>query len=137
MIRRKEKIIIALVLALVLLVGCSSQDLADSFDEAELRDRAKEVVIMVNEGDSESLLEMSSPELKEAFTQEVLEEVYKTINEAGEFDDFKDVKLAGDEDKDSGEKYAVVFIKAEYKEKDFIYTISFNEDMELAGLYYK
>lgn len=135
--KTKGKFMLVFVLALVLLVGCSGQDLADSFDEEEVMDKAERVVTILNEGDSEALLEMSSPELKAALTDETLEEIYGVINEAGEFKEIRDDNIAGDEDEETGEKYAVVSIKAEYKKGNFIYTISFNEDMELAGLYYK
>ena len=43
----------------------------------------------------------------------------------------------GSTDKNTGEEYAVAVAQAKYEKKSFTYTISFDTDMNLAGIYYK
>jgi hypothetical protein len=48
---------------------------------------------------------------------------------------FKDIAVTGTTSDDVD--YAVAVVVAEYEDQTFTYTISFNTDMQLAGLYYK
>ena len=43
----------------------------------------------------------------------------------------------GSTNKNTGEEYAVTAAQAKYEKKSFTYTISFDTDMNLAGIYYK
>ena len=57
--------------------------------------------------------------------------------EGGAFESIADMSVAGSTDQSSGVEYAVVVAQAKYELRSFVYTISFDKQMQLAGLYYK
>lgn len=135
--RSKLKILILFSICFIVLIGCSNSKLAEDFNEEEVKKKAEEVITMINNKDSEAILEMSTVQMKKGLTEEVLEEVYEAIGEGGEFESIEDMSAAGQEDKESKEEYAVVVAKTAYANKNFVYTISFTKQMKLAGLFYK
>lgn len=133
----RVKTILSLLVCFVLLTGCKSPQLPASFKEEEVKKAAEEVIRMLNEKDSQALLEISTVQLKSALKEDVLEEIFEALAEGGEFEKIEKMSLAGQKDKTSEEEYAVVIAKAKYEIKYFVYTISFTQQMKLAGLYYK
>lgn len=137
---RKSKIrsIFILVLSVMmcfgLFTGCG-QALSSNFDEAEVEAAAQDVITMVNENDSEGLREMSTAQMKQGLTDDVLNQIYEAIGEGGAFKEVEKMSVVGATEND--EDFAVVAAKAKYENKSFTYTITFNKDMKLAGLYYK
>ncbi|HAF17858.1 MAG: DUF3887 domain-containing protein [Thermacetogeniaceae bacterium] len=125
---------LSMIICFGLLTGCG-QGLSNDFDEAEVKSTAQEVITMVNENDSEGLREMSTAQMKSALTDDVLNQMYEAIGEAGAFEQVEEMKVAGATENDT--EYAVVVAKAKYEKRSFTYTISFNKDMKLAGFYYK
>ena len=119
------------------MVACSNPGLSEDFDETEVKKAAEDVISYINNKDSESILEISTVAVKNALTEEVLEEIYEAIGEGGDFEEIKDLSVGGQKDKQSEEEFAVVVAKAKYANKNFIYTISFTKQMKLAGLFYK
>ncbi|NLI70703.1 MAG: DUF3887 domain-containing protein [Firmicutes bacterium] len=122
---------------LIGMTGCGAQKLSADFDEAEVRAAAEGVIAMVNGKDSEGLRTASTAQMKAALTDELLNQIYEDIGEGGQFRGIKNMNirsLAGN--KNTGE-LAVVVTRAEYENRSFIYTISFDREMKLAGLYYK
>ncbi|HHY40582.1 MAG TPA: DUF3887 domain-containing protein [Syntrophaceticus sp.] len=127
-------LVLSMIICLGLLTGCA-QGLSSDFDEAEVKSAAQEVITMINENDTEGLREMSTAQMKSAFTDDVLNQIYEAIAEAGAFEQVEDMKVAGVTENDT--EYAVVVAKAKYEKRSFTYTISFDKDMKLAGFYYK
>jgi putative N6-adenine-specific DNA methylase len=88
MSKSKIKSICILVLSLIIcfgvLAGCG-QKLSSDFDEAEVKSAAENVITLVNEKDSEGLREMSTVQMKEGLTDDLLNKVYEAIGEGGAF----------------------------------------------------
>lgn len=133
----KVKAFLSLVVSFIFLTGCTGTGLSDHFDEKKVTEQAQDTITLINDEDSEALLEMSTAEMQGGLTEETLDQMYATINEAGAFQDFADTSVAGDMDKATEEEYAVVVVETNYENKSFVYTLTFNEEMELAGLFYK
>lgn len=129
--------LIMLMVVMALFTGCSSPGLSEDFNEDEVKTKAKEVITLMNEKDSEALLGMSTVQMKEALTEDVLNQVYAAIDEGGEFVEFQDISVGGQKDQSSNEEFAVTVVNAKYEIKNFTYTISFTKQMKLAGLFYK
>ena len=129
--------IIILVLSLVLLTACTSPSLSEDFDEDEVKRAAEEVISYINNEDGENLLEISTVAVKNALTDEVLEEIFEAISEGGEFLEIEEISVGGSKDKNTEEEYAVAVAKAKYEHKIFTYTLSFTKQMKLAGIFYK
>lgn len=131
------KLNLLIVMSFLFLVGCSGTNLSEDFDQKEVIQQAKETITIINNEDSQALLEMSTVQMKAGLSEEVLEQIYAVIKEAGEFESFEDISVAGDRDKSTEEEYAVTVANTRYKNKKITYTITFSNQMKLAGLYYK
>lgn len=134
---KKINIILCLVICFTLLSGCSKPGLSEDFDQEEVKKSAEEVITILNKKDSEALLNMSTVQMKNALTDDVLEGIYEAIGEGGEFKNIEDMSVGGSKDKASEEEFAVTVTKAKYENKTFTYTISFTKQMKIAGLFYK
>ncbi|MGO1469885.1 MAG: DUF3887 domain-containing protein [Tissierella sp.] len=135
--KNKFKFILCLIIIFTLLVGCSSSKLSDDFNEEEIKEKAEEVIKIINNEDSQALLEMTTVQMKNALTDDTLEEIYEAIGEGGELENIEEMSVAGQKDKDTEEEFAVVVAKTKYENKNFVYTISFTKEIKLAGLFYK
>lgn len=124
-------------LCLSLLIGCSSKDLSEDFDEEEVKNAAENVIELINNKDMDGLLDICTVSMKEGLTEEVLDKVYEGISEGGKFKGVDSMSIAGMTDKKSEEELAIVVAKAKYEIKTFAFTITFTKQMKLAGLYYR
>ena len=132
------KIWVCLVFLIPLVLsGCRGQALAPVFDPEAVEQSAREVVLMLNQQDSAGLLALSDDRLAEVLTQDVMADIYDALAEGGAFEEFGQVRVSGMTDEASGGDFAVVVLVAKYQNRSFVFTISFNEQMELAGLYYR
>lgn len=125
-----------LVLA-ALLTGCAaSAKLAEGFDKDAVTDRAKEVVEVINTLDYEAVVALLREDLQSQVTAEKLKEGWDgKLSTLGAFTDYSNITVVGQK---SGETdYAVAVVAAKYEKGSAIYTLSFDIDMELAGLYMK
>ncbi len=134
---KKISLILCFVICFSLLTGCTNPGLSEDFNEEEVKKAAEEVVTIINNQDSEALLEMSTVQMKNALTEDVLKEIYEAIGEGGDFQEIEEISIGGQKDKASEEEFAVVVAKTKYENKNFTYTISFTKQMKLAGLFYK
>ena len=135
--RVKLSVLLCLFLCFTFLVGCSNAGLSDDFDVDQVKESVGEVISFINHKDSESLLDISNVAMKDALTEDVLQKIYEAIGEGGEFKEIEDMSVGGQKDRNSDEEFAVAVAKAKYKNKNFVYTISFTKQMKLAGLFYK
>jgi hypothetical protein len=124
-------------LCIVFLAGCTSPKLSSAFDEAEVKQAAENVIDLLNRQDSAGLRELFTAQMDAAITDEVLSQIYAALAEGGAFESIADMSVAGSTDQSSGAEYAVVVAQAKYELRSFVYTISFDKQMQLAGLYYK
>jgi len=122
------------------ITGCSrSQELPDDFDENEVKKAAEEVIDLVNAGEYEKLTEEKwNAQLKTALPAEKMsEEMQPVIEELGAFESIENEAVAGGEDKDTEQEFAVVVVKAKYEERKVQFTISFDKNMKTAGFFIK
>ncbi len=132
-----SSLVFVAMLCVALLTSCGSQKLSEDFNEDEVRSAAENVIALINNQDSEGLKEICTVQMKQALTDDVLEQIFEAIAEGGEFQEVTEMSLGGTKDKASEEEFAVVIAKAKYEIKTFTYTISFTKQMKLAGLYYR
>lgn len=98
--------------------------------------QSKEVIRLLNVNDYEGLKTCMDVRIQSILTQEVIEEAKKQAGEDwGEFQQFGKCYLA--EQKYRGRTRAVAQINAAYEKIGVTYTLFFNEDMKLSGLYIK
>ncbi len=108
--------------------------LGDDLSQEAVTASVENVVIMLNQNDFDGLQELAVDELKSKLTQETLDEVRKSISEDwGEMQSIGKVYMQGVKQK--GKVIVVTQVDAVYENVSVVYTISFDEDLRLGGLY--
>lgn len=122
-----------------LLSGCTGNKLAEDFNKEEVKAAAEEIVELVNSDDFDTIIDVRAEEkLKNALTVEDLEKAKSVVmNDAGEFQSFKSVSVIGEKDKTKDQDWAVAIVIAQYENQKVTYTITFDSEMELIGIYMK
>lgn len=129
---------VTVILMMGMFAGCGSTKLAESFDEQNITDTAEGVLDLLNAGDYEGVTAAFSEELQEALSAEKLEESVKNIlQEAGTFQEYESSTVIGQKNRQTGEDNAVAIIVAKYENKKLTYTVSFDPEMAINGLYVK
>lgn len=121
-------------LGMVLLVGCAAK-LPEGFDEAEVKAAAENVITMLNEHDADGLEAIFTDQMKVGITEDVQAQIFALLDKAGAVQEISEMKTGGSTQNDVS--YAVVVAKVKYENQDLVYTISFDKDMKLAGLFLK
>ena len=137
----KTKKIIAAALALALclgLLGCSANKLPEGFDADKVTARAEEIVGYANTGDYDTILSCLREDLQSSVTADQLKEGWApTYESVGAFDSITSVKLLGTADPTTKEDYAVALVTCKHDKGSVLYTLSFDADLNLVGLYLK
>lgn len=135
----KAIVTLTLVLALSLsLFACGAKPLPEGFDADEIGTSAEEIVGLATMGDYESIIGYMRDDLKGAITADQLKEGWAPIYEkAGAFVSITKTALTGAADKTTGEEYAVAQVLVKHEKASLVYTLSFDKDMMLIGLYLK
>lgn len=138
----RKKLLLRIASALVVLGGLiwwyvprtAWIDESSFFDEAVVEAQTKQVVMYLNEKEYDALQQMSNAQMKAYATKELLEEAYSQVSEDwGAFRDFSSIQMV--EVEQQGSLYVVAVVNASYENVAVSFTISFDEDMKLAGLY--
>ncbi len=135
----KKLILLALtLLAAATLSACQSAGpVADCFDEAEVKAAAAEVVATINDYDFDRLYDMFRADIREDITADYLEEqLLPYLAAAGAFSRIKGSATAGQQLED-GTDFAVCLVRAKYENQSLSFTVSFDQELQLIGLYVK
>ena len=138
--RTKKRIgllILLLVVCTFSLSACGKKALSSEFDPEEVEKLAISVVEMVNNEDTEGIKFLCNDEMKKAMTDDIFDQVSDTLKEFGEYKEISKIDLTEVKDKATKKPIAVAVLKVKYTNKQVMYTISFDTDMKLAGLYLK
>lgn len=138
--KKRIKMMAGVCVLTSLLFGCAgSQRLSDHFDEAEVKAAAESVIETLNSGEVEALVdEQWNAVMKGAVDAEMLkDEIVPIVEELGEFEGFDKEAVTGSKDPDTEQEFAVAVIKAKYEKRKAQFTISFDEDMKVAGFFIK
>lgn len=129
-----KKILFGLMMA-CLLVGCSSAKKVENSDK--YINLGQEVIKFLNQGDFEKIKENVTEEMKEALNVETCDKIVQDLSKNGEFESFGKNEVVSKEDKKENHVYFTVVQEASYKNAKVIFTITFDENDRLGGLYYK
>lgn len=131
-ISRFLSLVLLVVISAALLAGCASK-LPEGYDEDELKASAEVVINLLNQRDSVGLNEMMTEDMKAGLTEEVQAQIFAFLDESGTMKEISSMGVSGSEE--NGITFAVVIAKVAYENRDITYTIGFDPDMKLAGLY--
>lgn len=120
------------------LVACNRTTvtpLSGAFDRSRVEEAAQEVVDLLNERDQVGLENLSNPTMKTAMTDALYEQVFGILEDLGPYRKTNGMILQST--KSGTGSIAIVSVQGTYEKGEVLFTISFDEDMELAGLYLK
>lgn len=127
-----------LLLVSLLLCACTVDPLSDQFEEAKLKSHAEEIIAVVNTKDYEAILNRFRTDLRSNITvQQLKDGLGNYLTNAGNYVELTSFTAAGKIDTSTKEDYAVTVNICKYEHSSLTYTISFDENYELIGLYVK
>ena len=121
-----------LVFAIMDLVGCNANELSDKYDKDKLRSKAEEIVNDINDNNYQAIIDSGNEDIKSGLSADDLKAAWEKRN--GNIGAYKDISTVVYQEKKG---IAVVVLIAEYENDKIQFTLSFNENMELAGIYIK
>ncbi len=127
-------IILLIVFSLSLLTGCASK-LPDGFDEVEVKSAAENVIMLLDQRNADDLSDLLTEQMKLGLTEDVLAQIFALLDEAGAVQTIEEMQTTGSTE--SSTTYGVVVAKVKHANHELTYTISFDSQMKLAGLYFK
>lgn len=135
-----RRIVVAL-LALTLSFGmfaCAGKPLPEGFVQEDVGTSAEEIVGYATMGDYDSIVGALREDLKASVTADSLKESWGPVLEkAGAFESVSKTVFSGTEDPNTKEEYAVVQVLVKHANAKLLYTLSFDKDLALVGLYLK
>ncbi|MCD2500690.1 DUF3887 domain-containing protein [Clostridium sp. NSJ-145] len=124
--------VLSIILCLFMFVSCSAGKLSDAYNEDEVKAAAEEVINELNDKNYDGILEDSSDELKISLPDNKLQETWEGFSkDIGKFNSISNMTLA------EKNGYAVAITNVKYDNKKVTFTLSFNKEMKLAGIYMK
>lgn len=134
----KRNILLLALLLIVALLASGCYQFPESFDEGEVTEAAHQAVALLSSGDYAGLNAMLREDLRESLDAAALEaEFGPLIAELGAFESVTASATAGTKDKETKEPYAVIVLACAYENGKADYTMYFDEEMALVGLYLK
>ena len=138
----KTLAVIVILVAVVVCVVCwmlpKGAQIGESgvFTQSVVEEQVKQVIQDLDENDFDHLRENACDTMKEVLNQEVIDEARLQIGDDwGSFESYGTVYMS--EVNQKGQLLAVAQVSVSYENVSVTYTISFDEDMRLAGLYMK
>ncbi|MGN0352229.1 MAG: DUF3887 domain-containing protein [Roseburia sp.] len=135
-------IVVSIFIVIAVLVGITywmlpkSKDIGESaiFSEEEVIESAEEVIFYLDAEQYEKLDSYMTHELKEALGENGLKQAKESIGEDfGAFQCYKNTYAV--EINQKGQKFAMVQLDVSYENISITYTVTFDEEMKLAGIY--
>lgn len=126
---KKIHVMFISICVLVLLAGCGSK--VDDSTAQTYISKAEEVVQMLNNGEYESITEQFDDTMKASLSAEQLAGLEPLLTASGEF---KAIEKQSVEEKDG---MKIVVLIANYSEEKRIFTITYDANDKIAGLFIK
>jgi hypothetical protein len=128
-------VILTLTAALLLsLAACGS---SFEYDEDTADRRAREVTDVLVTQDYDAIVGLFREDLQSLTTAEAFKDAWDPyLKDAGAFVEIRSIRTAGQTDK-AGDQYIVAAVSCKYENAKRTYTIVFDTDFNVAGLYLK
>ncbi|HLR42299.1 MAG TPA: DUF3887 domain-containing protein [Pseudogracilibacillus sp.] len=120
-----------LAIGLIIVLSACGEERVDEATAEKYVAKAEEVVLDLNEANYEAVYEQFNTTMKAGLPVEEMKGLGPVIEASGEFDAFDDSVV------EMNDGYYVVVLVGLYSNDKRVYTISFNEEGEIGGLYIK
>lgn len=124
---------VGLLLSLALLTGCQGKALPEGMSEDALLEAGKDAMLLVVQGDYQSVLETFRSDVQETLTVEDIQTLaLRQLDGAGVYKQIEKSMTTGQSS--DGEHYGVAVLYCEFSEKDILFRLAFDADMALIGM---
>ena len=124
--------VILIVLCFTVLTGCGIGKLSDKYSEDTLKKEVEGIIDNFNNGQYEDIIAKGDEVLQSKLRSDQLKDVWEGISpKLGSYEEISKIAF---QEKDG---IAVVVAIARYENSKVQFTMSFNEDMKLVGIYIK
>ncbi|MEG1480833.1 DUF3887 domain-containing protein [Clostridium sp.] len=129
---KKVLTIVIVLFCGIVITGCGASKLSDNYSEDKLKIAAEETINNLNNENYDEIVNSGTEELKSGLSQDKIKEAWIPLKE--KLGNYKEVSKISFQEKDG---IAVVVAIAEYENGKAQFTLSYNKDMKLAGIYMK
>lgn len=137
MMRKNICAVVIMILAAFCLTACSSVKLAEGFDEAKVKEETQRALDFLIAGEYEECVAMMDADMQAALSAETLAVNVEAANEkTGAFKEYKSISVLGQKDAE-GMDCAVAVVVADFEKGTITYNVSFNQEMQIIGLWMK
>ncbi len=126
-----RKILAVVFSAVMMLALAACGNKVDDATAEKYSSKAEEVILLLNEGKYEEVHAMFNDEMEAGLSAAQMEELTPIISESG---NFEKISKSSVEERDG---YYVTVSVGKYSKKNRVFTISFDKNDEIAGLYIK
>lgn len=126
-----------ILIMFVLLSGCANS-IPKGFTQEALESKAQSVVSLLQEGNTETVLSLMRSDVAAMITADQLTQVIEAkYASVGAVKETKSFLISDTKDPSTQELYALVIVQVDHEKGRATYTLSFNTNYELVGLYLK
>ena len=125
-----KRLLVLVISAVLLLSACGGKKVDEDIAHTYIK-QAEQVVSLLNEGDTESVHGMLDDNMKKALTNAQLQEVVGIIEDSGTFEK---VDKSSVEERDG---LYVTVLGVKYSKSTRVFTITFDDQQKVAGLFIK
>ena len=130
---KKIKSLLAALLMILVLAGCSGKSLPDGMTEEALIDAGREVLLLAVDGEFDTILEMMRDDVQATVTAEDIRTVvWGNVSDAGVYKQIEDSMTTGQDV--NGERLGVAVLYCDYSEDEVLFRAAFDSEMNLVGL---
>jgi len=123
---------ITIIIVLSIFTGCGATKLSDTFSKDKLKTAVETVLDNMNNEKYDEIIATGSQDLKSKLSAEQLKENWTKMKEKlGKYDSITKEVFIG---KDNS---AIIIVTEKYEKSDVQFTITYNESMEMIGIYMK
>ncbi len=139
---RLSALVLIFCLSCIMFAACSGKSSdtgknssSSSGQKEKYIEKAQNVITLFNEEKSDEIVEMCDEAMKNALPKDKLSEIYTQIKSNGDFEKFLEGEMTKVEQ--GGKTFTVVVQQTKYEKNTLTYTISFDNEDKLAGIFYK
>lgn len=125
------------LLSLLFLVGCSNS-IPEGFTQSRLESEAQNIVDLLQAGHTQEVIDHMRSDVAGMITADQLTEVINAkYTQVGTLKETQSILISDTKDPTTDEVYALVIVQVNHEKGRATYTLSFNTEYELVGLYLK
>ena len=139
---RLSALVIMFCFSCILFTACSDKSSdagksssVSSGQKEKYIEKAQNVITLFNEEKSDEIVELCDEAMKNALPKDKLSEVYTQLKSNGDFEKFLEGEMTKVEQ--GGKTFTVVVQQAKYETNTLTYTVNFDSEDKLAGIFYK